>query len=235
MTLSGPQDCRYSVHPSRSRASNSSSDSWILAAATFSSRCAILDVPGMGSMTGLRLSTHASAIWLGAVYACQKQTRFNTRLAPLYLHRLVQAMTCHMSFPVRWSCAGRVIATGALSEIGKIGQPLATLETEPPRLHAQMRRLVRMFAVVGGAVSVLAVLLYGALRGGWLDALLAGIALGMSMLPEEIPVALTVFMAMGAWRISRARVLFGAPQLSKRSVRRWCFVQTRPARWLTDH
>ena len=45
------------------------------------------------------------------------------------------------------------------------------------------------------------------LRGGWLDALLAGIALGMSMLPEEFPVVLTVFMAMGAWRISRARVL----------------------------
>ena len=35
----------------------------------------------------------------------------------------------------------------------------------------------------------------------------AGIALGMSMLPEEFPVVLTVFMAMGAWRISRARVL----------------------------
>ena len=64
-----------------------------------------------------------------------------------------------------------------------------------------------MFAVVGGAVSVLAVLLYGTLRGGWLDAVLAGIALGMSMLPEEFPVVLTVFMAMGAWRISRARVL----------------------------
>jgi Ca2+-transporting ATPase len=45
------------------------------------------------------------------------------------------------------------------------------------------------------------------LRGGWLDAVLAGIAIGMSMLPEEFPVVLTVFMAMGAWRISKARVL----------------------------
>ena len=102
---------------------------------------------------------------------------------------------------------GEVIAIGALSEIGKIGQSLATLETEPPRLQAQTRRLVRVFAMVGGAVSVLAVLLYGTLRGGWLDAMLAGIALGMSMLPAEVPVVLTVFMAMGAWRISRARVL----------------------------
>lgn len=61
--------------------------------------------------------------------------------------------------------------------------------------------------MVGAAVSVLAVLLYGTVRGGWLDAVLGGIALGMSMLPEEFPVVLTVFMAMGAWRISRARVL----------------------------
>src|SRR4029078_495751 len=48
---------------------------------------------------------------------------------------------------------------------------------------------------------------YGIMRGSWLDAILAGVALGMSMLPEEFPVVLTVFMAMGAWRLSRARVL----------------------------
>ncbi len=111
------------------------------------------------------------------------------------------------SLVVRGTGIGEVIATGSRSEIGKIGQSLTTLETEPPRLQAQTRQLVRVFAVIGGAVSVLAVLLYGMLRGSWLDAMLGGIALGMSMLPEEFPVVLTVFMAMGAWRISQARVL----------------------------
>ena len=111
------------------------------------------------------------------------------------------------SLVVRGSGIGEVTAIGLLSEIGKIGQSLSILETEPPRLRAQTQKLVQMFAMVGGAVSVLAVVLYGALRGGWLDAVLAGIALGMSMLPEEFPVVLAVFMAMGAWRISRARVL----------------------------
>jgi Ca2+-transporting ATPase len=111
------------------------------------------------------------------------------------------------SLIVRGTGLAEVIAIGPRSEIGKIGQSLARLETEPPRLQAQTRRLVRLFAVAGGAVSVLAVLLYGIMRGGWLDAVLAGIALGMSMLPEEFPVVLTVFMAMGAWRISQARVL----------------------------
>ena len=111
------------------------------------------------------------------------------------------------SLVVRGNGIGEVIATGATSEIGKIGQSLSELETESPRLQAQTRGLVRWFAMVGGAVSVLAVLLYGTLRGGWLDAVLGGITIGMSMLPEEFPVVLTVFMAMGAWRISKARVL----------------------------
>ena len=111
------------------------------------------------------------------------------------------------SLVVRGSGIGEVFAVGVHSEIGRIGQSLRMLETEPPRLQQQTRRLVRLFAIVGGVVSTLAVLLYGTLRGGWLDALLGGIAIGMSMLPEEVPVVLTVFMAMGAWRISRARVL----------------------------
>lgn len=108
---------------------------------------------------------------------------------------------------VRGSGVAEVTATGRASEIGKIGASLHELEFEPPRLHMEMRRLVRVFGIVGAAASIAAILLYGFFRGGWLDALLAGIALGMSMLPEEFPVVLTVFMAMGAWRISRARVL----------------------------
>lgn len=108
---------------------------------------------------------------------------------------------------VRGAGIAEVTAIGAQSEIGKIGRSLSLLETEPPRLQLETRRLVRMFAIVGGAVSFLAVILYGTLRGGWLDAVLAGIALGMSMLPEEFPVVLAVFMAMGAWRISQVQVL----------------------------
>lgn len=111
------------------------------------------------------------------------------------------------SLVVRGSGIGEVLATGPLSQIGAIGQSLSTMETEAPRLQRQTKRLVAIFALVGGAVSVLAVVLYGLLRGGWLDAVLAGIALGMSMLPEEFPMVLTIFMAMGAWRISQARVL----------------------------
>jgi Ca2+-transporting ATPase len=108
---------------------------------------------------------------------------------------------------VRGVGLAEVVATGALSEIGKIGKSLGTLETETPRLQRQTRRLVLIFAVFGGAVSLAVVALSWSLRGQPLDALLAGIAICMSLLPQEFPLVLTVFMAMGAWRISQARVL----------------------------
>jgi P-type Ca2+ transporter type 2C len=108
---------------------------------------------------------------------------------------------------VRGYGLAKVYATGARSEIGKIGVALKTIETEPPILRQQTQRIVRIVAVLGLSVSALVMVLYGLWRGSWLDALLAGIALSMSMLPEEFPLVLTVFMVMGAWRISRARVL----------------------------
>ena len=108
---------------------------------------------------------------------------------------------------VRGSGVAEVTSTGIRTEIGKIGKSLRSLETETPRLQLQTRRLVTMFAIASAVVITLTVLLYGLYRGGWLEGVLAGIALGMSMLPEEFPVVLTVFLAMGAWRISQARVL----------------------------
>ena len=99
------------------------------------------------------------------------------------------------------------IATGAFTEIGKIGTTLATMTPEAPRLRAETTKIVRLFALGGGAVALAVVLLYGLTRGGWIDALLAGIAIGMAMLPEEFPVVLTIFLAMGASRIGRAGVL----------------------------
>ena len=111
------------------------------------------------------------------------------------------------SLVVRGGGIAEVTAVGRHTEIGKIGEQLAKLDTEPPRLQSQTSQIVRFAAVGGGLISLVAVILYGTVRGGWLDAALAGIAIGMSMLPEEFPVVLAVFMAMGAWRISRARVL----------------------------
>ncbi|HXH16408.1 MAG TPA: cation-translocating P-type ATPase [Sphingomonas sp.] len=111
------------------------------------------------------------------------------------------------SLVARGGGIARVLATGPRSEIGRIGQSLATLDTEAPRLRSETMRIVTWCAIGGGAVALSVVLLYGLLRGGWIEAVLAGIAIGMSMLPEEFPVVLTVFLAMGAWRIGKVGVL----------------------------
>jgi P-type Ca2+ transporter type 2C len=108
---------------------------------------------------------------------------------------------------VRGHGVAEVRATGRASEIGKIGQALSGIETEPPLLRRQIEKLVRILATAGLSLSALVVAIYGVFRGSWLDGLLGGVALSMSMLPEEFPLVLTVFMVMGAWRISKARVL----------------------------
>lgn len=100
-----------------------------------------------------------------------------------------------------------VQATGPRSELGKIGQSLHQIASEPPRLQVETRHLVGVFAALGIAASLLVIIVHGLMHGDWLQAVLGGIALGMSMLPEEFPLVLTAFMVMGAWRLSRARVL----------------------------
>ena len=108
---------------------------------------------------------------------------------------------------VRGRGVAEVTATGAHSEMGKIGIALVAIDTGETPLHAQTRKMVTIFAVIGIGISIAAGLLYGLVRGGWLEAALAGITLAMSMLPEEFPLVLTVFLVMGAWRIAQQRVL----------------------------
>jgi len=100
-----------------------------------------------------------------------------------------------------------VEATGSRTELGRIGVSLATLEAEKTSLERETARIVKLVAGLGIALSVGLAALYAATRGDWLAAILAGLTLAMALLPEEFPVVLTVFLALGAWRISRHGVL----------------------------
>lgn len=101
----------------------------------------------------------------------------------------------------------RVTATGILTEIGKIGKALQTMETEKTPLQKETGGFVRKLAVFGLGICLVTVAAYGLSRGDWQKAMLAGITLAMSILPEEFPVIMTIFLAMGAWRLSRIKVL----------------------------
>jgi len=105
----------------------------------------------------------------------------------------------------------RVTATGVNTEIGKIGKALESVKEEPTRLKREMAVLVKRLAVIGVILCLLVVIIYTITRGDLLNGFLAGITLAMAMLPEEFPVVLAVFMALGAWRISRNNVLTRQP------------------------
>ncbi len=111
------------------------------------------------------------------------------------------------SMVVQGGGTARVRATGVDTEMGKIGRALAAVEEPESPLRRETRKLVRLVAGVAVLLSIVAAALYWATRGEPLEAVLAGLALAMSLLPEEFPVIFAVFMAAGAWRISRRHVL----------------------------
>jgi Ca2+-transporting ATPase len=101
----------------------------------------------------------------------------------------------------------QVYAIGMQTEMGKIGKALQTVEPEETVLERETRRIVSKLTFVAIAICVAVVVIYGASTGNWLQGVLAGLALAMAILPNEIPVVLAIFLALGAWRFSLARVL----------------------------
>jgi Ca2+-transporting ATPase len=107
--------------------------------------------------------------------------------------------------------ACEVIATGVATQLGRIGKVLQQIRPEQTPLQTETGRVVRALALVGVCACAVVVVAYALTRGAalqtWREGLLAGIAMAMAVLPEEFPVVLTVFLALGAWRISKNRVL----------------------------
>lgn len=105
----------------------------------------------------------------------------------------------------------KVTATGSNTEIGKIGKAIDSVVEEPTKLKREMSVLVKRLAIIGISLCVMVILVYTLTRGDLLKGFLAGITLAMAMLPEEFPVVLTIFMALGAWRMSKRNVLTRKP------------------------
>jgi Ca2+-transporting ATPase len=104
-----------------------------------------------------------------------------------------------------------VLATGARTQMGRIGASLAAIGNVETPLQAQLHRVVRAFGTAALACSLLLTLWYGLKEGAWTQGVLAGIALAMAMLPEEFPMAVSIFLALGAWRMAAAKVLVQHP------------------------
>ena len=105
------------------------------------------------------------------------------------------------------TASGLVVATGPHSALGRIGASLATMGSELTPIQRETRRVVRHVAIGGLCLAAGLALAYWWLRGDALQGLLAGLTLAMAILPEELPVILTLFLGLGAWRLGRESIL----------------------------
>jgi len=115
------------------------------------------------------------------------------------------------SMIVQGNGIARVTSIGVNTEIGKIGKALGDVKEEPTRLKKEMGTLVKRVTIIAAILCVLVVIGFTFTHGNLINGFLAGITLAMAMLPEEFPVILTVFMALGAWRMSKKKVLTRNP------------------------
>lgn len=106
-----------------------------------------------------------------------------------------------------------VIATGAKTQFGKIGVSLHGIKQDETRLQKEMKVLIRNLFIIGAIISVGVVLAFYFTRGNFIQSLLSGLAASMAILPEEFPVVFTIFMALGAWRLSKKNVLTRKPSV----------------------
>jgi Ca2+-transporting ATPase len=101
----------------------------------------------------------------------------------------------------------KVFATGMETELGKIGKAIQSVKEEETNLKKETRKIVKTVLIVGVILCAVIITAYGITRGNIVEGFLAGITFAMAILPEEFPVVLTIFMALGAWRISKKNVL----------------------------
>lgn len=108
---------------------------------------------------------------------------------------------------VRGSAVAEVTAIGSSTAVGNIGNLLTDLPQKRTLLEREIDRIVRWVAAIAILAALTVAISYGLTRGLWLEGILAGISAAMGLIPEELPIILTVFLGLGAWRMSKQRVL----------------------------
>lgn len=111
------------------------------------------------------------------------------------------------SLVVRGQGVARVTRTGAHSALGRIGRSLGEIDQGPTPLQQKAGKIVGLLGALAIGFCLLIVLAFGLLRGDWLAGALAGITAAIALVPEEFPMVLAVFLALGAWRLASHNVL----------------------------
>jgi P-type Ca2+ transporter type 2C len=111
------------------------------------------------------------------------------------------------SLVVQGKGTAQVLSIGTNTAIGRIGSALASIAPETTHIKLEIDRVVKIASWSGFALAGFVALWYGFMRSDWLNGFLSGITLAMALLPEELPVVLTIFLGLGAWRMAQKNVL----------------------------
>ncbi len=101
----------------------------------------------------------------------------------------------------------KITAIGNETKLGKIGKSLESIQEEKTPLEKQINNFIKKMVILGSAIFIIVWLLNYLHSYNILDSLLKALTLAMSILPEEIPVAFTTFMAIGSWRLLKMGVV----------------------------
>ena len=104
-----------------------------------------------------------------------------------------------------------VTATGPRTALGRIGASLSTIGRSRTPLQRSTGRIVIVIGLLALIFAGVVAISYGVLRDLWIEGALAGITVAIALIPEEFPVVLSVFLALGAWRLARHQVLVRRP------------------------
>ncbi|HNH67070.1 MAG TPA: cation-translocating P-type ATPase, partial [Bacteroidia bacterium] len=96
---------------------------------------------------------------------------------------------------------------GKETRLGKIGVSITEIKIESSPLQIQIKKFVMTMAIFGSIIFLLVCIVNYLNTKNLIESLLSGLTLAMSILPEEIPVAFTTFMALGAWKLMRDGVI----------------------------
>lgn len=158
-------------------------------------------VPADGTLLEASSLSIDESLLTGESIPLEKNTNTSEDLKKVYSGTLV----------VRGRGIAKITAIGTNTEFGKIGKTLESLNSSKTRLQKEMKTLIKNLFFIGAGISIGIMLLFYFSRGNLIKSILNGIAAAMAILPEEFPVVLTVFLALGAWRLSKINVLTRNP------------------------
>lgn len=108
---------------------------------------------------------------------------------------------------IQWQCIVQVLSIGLETEMGRIGKALGSIKSGKTLLQKQIKKTVTTAFIIALVLFLTVVIAYGTINQDRTQWLLSWLTLAMAMLPEEFPIVLTIFLALGAWRMSKKNVL----------------------------